>query len=162
MSAAAALAGALVNIQLVYVGCEHYLADFRKPEPGTEILLYIDNPIAVFGDLEIEKAFVLFDEYNYAGAREKLQILKESVPEPEIRQQLEFGCLLAEAYEAWDCLDFLKASQKMHHLNLCMKRDAATNKEFLLMDYKALLESQGRILMNLSHIPEKIRDRHQQ
>ena len=161
MSAAAALAGALVNIQLVYVGCEHYLADFRKPEPGTEILLYIDNPIAVFGDLEIEKAFVLFDEYNYAGAREKLQILKESVPEPEIRQQLEFGCLLAEAYEAWDCLDFLKASQKMHHLNLCMKRDAATHKEFLLMDYKALLESQGRILMNLSHIPEKIRDRHQ-
>ena len=80
------MAGALVNIQLIYVGTDHYLTDFRKPDPGTEELIYIDNPITVFGDLEIEKAMVLFNEHNYAGVREKLSHLKDSVPEPDTRQ----------------------------------------------------------------------------
>ena len=66
MSAAAAMAGAVINVQLIYIGTSQYLADFRKPEPGTECLYYISNPMEVFGDLEIEKAFALFDKYNYA------------------------------------------------------------------------------------------------
>ena len=78
MSAAAAMAGSVINVQLIYIGTEQYLADFRKPEPGTERLYYISNPVEIFGDLEIEKAFALFSEHNYAGAREKLKELKES------------------------------------------------------------------------------------
>ena len=161
MSAAAAMAGALVNIQLIYVGTDHYLTDFRKPDPGSEELLYIDNPITVFGDLEIEKAMVLFNEHNYAGAREKLGHLKDSVPEPDMRQQLEFACLLAEAYEAWDALDFVAASEKMDKLNTCLKRDARTHGQFLMMDYRELLGRQGDLLRCLYHIPEKIADRKQ-
>ena len=45
MSAAAALAGSLIGVQLIYVGTQSYLTDFRKPEPGSEELFYIDNPI---------------------------------------------------------------------------------------------------------------------
>lgn len=85
MSAAAAMAGAVIDIQLIYVGSNHYLPDFRKPCPGSETLFYIANPLSVFGDLEIEKAFTLFRKKNYSGAREKLEYLKEVVPEPNIR-----------------------------------------------------------------------------
>lgn len=45
MSAAAAMAGAVIDIQLVYVGTNDYLADFRKPNPGSETLFYINNPL---------------------------------------------------------------------------------------------------------------------
>ena len=86
MSAAAALAGALIDVQLVYVGTSNYLPEMRKPEPGSEQLLYIDNPISDFGDLEIEKTMVLFKEHNYAGAKEKLSRLMQTIPEPNIRQ----------------------------------------------------------------------------
>ena len=54
MSAAAAMAGAVIDIQLVYMGTTQYLSDFRKPEPGTETLYYISNPYEVFGDLEYD------------------------------------------------------------------------------------------------------------
>lgn len=109
MSAAAAMAGAMVNVQLVYIGTSDYLADFRKPMPGSEEFYYIANPLRVFGDLEIEKAVILFDEKNFAGAREKLEELKERVPDPSTRQQLNFLYLLAGAYEQWDSLDFCRA-----------------------------------------------------
>ena len=117
MSAAAAMAGALIDVQLVYVGTDDYLADFRKPNPGSETLYYITNPLVVFGDLEIEKALTLFSEYNYAGAQEKLEVLKESIPEPDTRQQLNFVYLLAKTYEAWDALDFVPAAEFMEKLN---------------------------------------------
>ena len=162
MSAATAMAGAAINVQLVYVGTDRYLTDFRKPEPGSEILLYIDNPIAVFGDLEIEKAMTLFSEHNYSGAKEKLNVLRSNIPDPALRQQLDFACLLAEAYEAWDGLDFVSASQKMNHLTISLRRDARAHHDFLLMDRRKELETQADILRSLSHIPEKIRDRHQQ
>ena len=90
MSAAAAMAGAMIDVQLIYVGSNEYLPHFRKPKPGSETLFYITNPLEVFGDLEIEKAFILFSKHNYSGAREKLVELKESIPDPNIRQQLNF------------------------------------------------------------------------
>ena len=73
MSAAAAMAGAVIDVQMVYVGTNDYLVDFRKPYPGSETLFYIDNPLSIFGDLEIEKAMVLFDRANFSGAMEQQQ-----------------------------------------------------------------------------------------
>ena len=70
MSAAAALAGAMIDVQMVYCSTDNFLVDFRKPNPGSERLMYIENPLAVFGEMEIEKAFELFDKYNFAGAKE--------------------------------------------------------------------------------------------
>lgn len=116
MSAAAAMAGAMIDVQLVYVGSNNYLPDFRKPDPGSETLFYIDNPLAVFGDFEIEKALALFERYNYAGAQEKLRELKESIPDPAIRQQMNFVYLLAKVYEAWDALEFREAYEYIRQL----------------------------------------------
>ena len=36
----------------------------------------------MFGDLEIEKAFALFERRDYAGAQERLGLLNESIPDP--------------------------------------------------------------------------------
>ncbi|MCI9101290.1 MAG: TIGR02710 family CRISPR-associated protein [Lachnospiraceae bacterium] len=159
MSAAAAMAGALINIQLVYVGTNDYLADFRKPNPGSETLFYINNPLAVFGDLEIEKAFALFEKYNYAGAKEKLAVLKESIPDPNTRQQLNFVYLLAETYEAWDALDFVPAHNNIVILNCQLRRDRKIHQNFLIMDFCAELERQEEILGYLKEIPTLVRER---
>ena len=153
MSAAAAMAGAMIDIQLVYVGTENYLSDFRKPNPGSEEIFYITNPLAVFGDLEIDKAFELFKVHNYSGAKERLEYLKESVPEPEIRQQLNFVYLLSKSYESWDSLDFISAYQNMKELNRQILRDKM-HKNYLLMDYADRLKKQENILEKLNSIPD--------
>lgn len=159
MSAAAAMAGAVIDIQLVYVGSNDYLADFRKPNPGSETLFYIQNPLAVFGDLEIEKAFVLFEKHNYAGAQEKLAELKESIPDPDIRQQLNFAYLLAKVYEAWDALDFVPAYENLVLLNRQLRRDRGTHQEFLMMDFCGHLERQQEILSYLKDIPALVKEK---
>lgn len=152
MSAAAAMAGAMINVQLIYVGTNEYLVDFRKPNPGTETLFFIANPLEVFGDLEIEKAFTLFEKHNYSAARGMLEQLKESVPDPVIRQQLEFVYLLSCVYEAWDALEFAKAYEKIVILNKQIRRDRKTHSNFLMMDFVDILEKQESILKILSEM----------
>lgn len=159
MSAAAAMAGAMVDVQLVYVGSNNYLPDFRKPDPGSETLFYIDNPLAVFGDFEIEKALALFERYNYAGAQEKLRELKESIPDPAIRQQMNFVYLLAKVYEAWDALEFREAYEYIRQLNHQLRRDRLMHGHFLLMDCYEALEKQERILGHLIEIPQMLKKR---
>lgn len=159
MSAAAAMAGAIVNIQLIYIGTDNYLPDFRKPEPGSERLYYIANPMEVFGDLEIEKAFALFDRFNYAGARKKLEELKESVPTPDIRQQLSFVYYLACAYEHWDALEFPQAFKMMRRLVSELERDRRVNDSFLMMDFLPVLKKQQDILQSLSQLPVMLKEK---
>ncbi len=156
MSAAAAMASALIGVQLLYVGCTEYLVDFRKPNPGTERMFWIDNPLEVFGDIEIEKALTLFGEYNYAGAGERLLTLKEEIPDPAIRQEMNFAYLLAKSYEAWDALDFSEAYEYMRQLNREIRRDRRTHRQFLLMDYAEHLCAQEEVLGRLVQIPELI------
>lgn len=159
MSAAAAMAGAMINVQLVYVGSDDYLEDFRKPNPGSETLYFINNPLAVFGDLEIEKALALFQEYNYAGAIEKLEVLKENIPDPDTRQQLNFVYLLAKVYEAWDALAFSSAYENIKILNQELARDQMMHSNFLLMDFSERLRQQERILSDLLPISQAVREK---
>lgn len=158
MSAAAAMAGALINVQMVYVGTNDYLQDFRKPNPGSETLFYITNPLSVFGDLEIEKAFTLFKQHNYAGSQEKLVFLKDNIPDAEIRQQLNFVYLLACSYEAWDALDFGAAYTHIAQLNRELYRDRM-HRSYLLMDYLDHFQKQEQILGFLKEIPNRIKEK---
>ena len=159
MSSACALAGALIDIQMLYVSSVEYLVDFRKPRPGSERLNYIDNPIVVFGDMEIEKAVSLFSTYNFAGAREKFERLKDIIPDPELRQQMQFIFLLAKAYEAWDALDFRDAYENMKELNKQIKRDERYNPKFLLVDFSAKIEWQTQQLESLQVIPGYLKEK---
>ena len=156
MSAAAALAGSLINVQLVYVGTEKYLTDFRKPEPGSEELFYIDNPIEVFGDIELEKIFALIERNNYAGAAGKLKKLKDNIPDPLNRQQINFVYLLVRIYEHWDALEFQNAFQLMEQLLIELKRDYRVHKKILMMDFQSMLTCQYKILFQLNKIPDLI------
>lgn len=161
MSAAAALAGSMIDVQMVYVGTEHYLTDFRKPEPGSEELFYIDNPIEVFGDIEMEKVFALIERYNYAGAAEKLKKLKENIPDPLNRQQINFVYLLVSVYEHWDALEFEEATALMEQLLKELKRDFRVHKKILMMDFQTVLNNQYKILSQLNKIPGLIRQKKQ-
>lgn len=156
MSAAAALAGSLINVQLVYVGTEKYLRDFRKPEPGSENLYFIDNPIEVFGDIELEKIFALIERHNYAGAAGKLNKLKESIPDPLNRQQINFVYLLIKAYEHWDALEFQPACELMNQLLKELDRDYCVHKKIIMMDFRVTLRNQLKILEYLDKIPELV------
>ena len=106
----------------------------------------------IFGDLEIEKAFALFDKFNYAGARKKLEELKESVPTPDIRQQLSFVYDLALAYEHWDALEFPAAYETMRSLTRELERDSRLNRDFLMMDFLPTLKKQETILKQLNEL----------
>ena len=159
MSAAAAMAGAVIDVQMVYVGTSNYLADFRKPYPGSETLFYIDNPLSIFGDLEVEKAMVLFAQNNYSAAREKLEVLKEQIPDPNLRQQLNFAWLLASMYERWDALEFVPAYEAALSLEQQLKRDSRLHRTFLLMDCREKIESQCYVLEKLREIPGLLKEK---
>jgi len=152
MSTAAAMASAVVDVQMIYVGTNKYMQDFRKPFPGSERLFYISNPMDVFGDLEIEKAYTLFGGFNYSGVCEKLSVLKEEVPDPVVRQELNFVYLLAQTYENWDALEFQDAYQTIMRLNREITRDKKNNRQFVLADFADKLAGQERTLEALNDV----------
>ncbi len=80
----------------------------------------------------MDKAVELFEQYNYAGTREKLRELKETVPDPSVRQELNFIYLLAQVYENWDALDFVNAEASMAELLRELERDMKNNWKFVL------------------------------
>lgn len=159
MSTAAAMAGAIIHVQMIYVGTNQYMRDFRKPLPGSETLFYINSPMDVFGDLEIDKAYSLFEQYNYAGAREKLEEIKEEIPDPVVRQELNFVYLLAQSYEYWDSLEFVKAYQTMQELVRGIERDSRYSRHFVLQDFQERFIRQKEMLECLKDIPELTRQK---
>lgn len=152
MSAACALAGTMIDMQMVYVSSTDYLVDFRKPNPGSEELSYIENPLTVFGDLEIDKAYELLGEYNFAGAAERLQDLQDRIPDPAMRQQVHFVYLLSRGYEAWDALDFGNAYELLNQLYQEMRRDHRVHREFLMMDMLPTISDQVAMLQEMQDI----------
>ena len=159
MSAAAAMAAAMIDVQMVYIGTDQYLPDFRKPYPGSEHLYFIENPLTVFGDLEVERAMVLFDKANFSGAREKLETLKETIPDPQLRQQLNFIYLAAVLYEYWDAPDFSNAWEAAKKLNRELERDCRLHKSYVMMDYREQLQIQEEILKHLNEVSQLIKEK---
>ena len=116
--------------------------------PGSEKLILIDNPLAVFGDIEISEAMEFFDKCSFARAAEKLEKLRITIPEPAIRQQLDFVYYLAKAYEEWDNLSFLQAYKYMERLLFEIRRDQKLHSEFLLVDQAELIGKQKVTIQN--------------
>jgi hypothetical protein len=75
MSSGAAMAGFILNADIFYIDNHKYNTELRLPEPGTEFLYKIENPLEVFGDIDLQLAINLFNAYNYSRSTE---ILKES------------------------------------------------------------------------------------
>ncbi|MBO8169044.1 MAG: TIGR02710 family CRISPR-associated protein [Thermoanaerobacteraceae bacterium] len=147
MSGGCAMAGALIDADLFYVGYQRYMKDLRRPYPGSEQLVLIPNPYEVFGDLEERRGIQLLSEYDYAGAKLIFARLERHVPDPRRPEILR---LLAEAYGAWDNMNFIDAADVMQQLVARVEQYSRMDKNFLLSRQLPLLREQQRVLEILS------------
>ena len=109
MSSGAALAGAYLNIDVLYL--ESVIEPSRdRPTPGRENLIRIDNPFTVFGDRKLNRARDLFARFDFIGAVEILGPARVQVREPQI---FHLYYHLALAYAAWDDFNFDTAYKEL-------------------------------------------------
>lgn len=116
MSAGVILAGtALGATDFYYLGNApgSYLRELRRPLPGSEMLIKVEHPFAVFGDWEAENAKRLASEGNYHTAAAVYKELMEKVPDP---RRFELYYLLYSCYDAWDNLEVKKAYEYIEKL----------------------------------------------
>ncbi|GAB4336736.1 MAG: hypothetical protein Kow0037_18340 [Calditrichia bacterium] len=81
MVGGAAQAAAILGCRTIYVDTTDYRREWRKPFPGTEFLVFLENPYQIFGELEMRESLRLYREGNYHGALQILNRLKERVPD---------------------------------------------------------------------------------
>ncbi len=155
MSATAAMAGAIIDAKLVYVGNTKYLKELRRPEPGTEVLTIIESPYKLFGDLEVSKAMNLFSYYNYSGAREKLDELVERVNDDEVVAELKLLYLLSLTYEKWDNLEFNDALTAITDLINGISGRESVISATVMVDFLPKLKKQKQILEVLKEMSGK-------
>lgn len=122
MSAAAALAGFLAGMPLVYVDYTEYHGPSRIPVAGKEYPRLLTNPLEVFGDLERRDVFAAFRRSDFDEAKRRAKILADRLYEP---REVETLGLLAEAYAAWDRFDFPTARKRLRDAQDKMQRFAA-------------------------------------
>ncbi|AHV95638.1 TIGR02710 family CRISPR-associated CARF protein [Paenibacillus sabinae] len=150
MTAGCAMAGSVINAKFVYIA-SHYLADLRKPEPGSETLSYIENPYEVFGDIERDRAVTLFNGMDYASAAEIFDELRRKVPG---LHEFEALGLLSKAYDNWDSLNLAGAYDYMSKCCEILSLLSLTGSATLLAPHKSRLEQQLRLIGKLKDIHE--------
>ena len=112
MSVGAAMALSLVGGRFVYLLSATVKDDIQQRQVGTEQPRYLEDPYAVFGDLEAREAIQLFREHDYAGAQRGFAHLAERLPKTH-RVRYDLFSLLASAYTAWEGFHFDAATQKI-------------------------------------------------
>ncbi len=105
MTAAAAIVGDFFGCDLLYIDTK-WMEDFRRGEPGTEILVKVDNPLSLFGDLEKQHANLLFNNSEFEAAHKLFDIIREKVSDP---RDFEVKSLLSQSYAFWDTLNYGQA-----------------------------------------------------
>lgn len=139
MSGGSAMAGGLIGADMVYIASSNYITNLRRPFPGSEHLEFIPNPYQVFGDLEEEKAFGLYAQFDYTGAYQIFKSLEKQVPDPRRYTVLS---LLCRAYEAWDNLDIPTSRQNMSALVEKVQQYSSEDRNFILAGKLTFLERQ--------------------
>jgi len=113
MAGAASLAGSMLYADIGYVDYLKYNEQKRKPEPKTEYPVILENPLRYFGDIEIDRAKTLFDNYQFEQAEEILTQLEDKINEVgEVRKYK----LLSEIYGSWNKFEIDKAIEKFEEL----------------------------------------------
>jgi CRISPR-associated protein (TIGR02710 family) len=102
MSAAGALAASQLQIPLAYVDSA-YDPELRAPRPGTERLLLLPSPAAIFANEREREAEAQFDSGAYGEALNGFRVLAETVERPA---NARLHRALAKLYAAWTDLDF--------------------------------------------------------
>ena len=148
MSGAAAMAGAILGADLYYIDTD-VKNKFNKPVPGSEYLRLLDNPYAVFGDFEADKAKALFSRHDYAGARRIFEELRQQVRDLSKSMIYQIYGYLCEAYDAWDNFNVQHADKKLGELLDLLAQLGRSTELSDLYKSKSHLEEQKNILDRL-------------
>ena len=140
MSAGAAMAAATLDLDMWYVANDRYIKERRMPEPGSEYLYHVPNPIKVFGDVEADKAADLLELNQFAAAQRILAELVNRSGDPDKR--LEARRLLASAYDAWDRLNFPDALYNLEALVSLVEKQGRIDSTFPLREHLEGLREQ--------------------
>ncbi|MCK6510128.1 TIGR02710 family CRISPR-associated CARF protein [Myxococcota bacterium] len=146
MSAACAIAGTLIEMRIFYVDSD-YLPKLRRPEPGTEYLSELPNPLVVFGDIEEREARKLYAAADYAGAAKLWEHLAIRIQNPTAPALFSF---LARTYEAWDQLHYANALASIQKLNQSV-RQFGKDAPVFFQSHKDRLFKQQRLLERMAH-----------
>lgn len=107
MSAAAALAAWQLGLDLCYIDSDYDPVRLR-PLPGSDRLLLLDNPTALFGEESMSAALEMFASGAFEPARQRYDELCEIIVEPG---RARFMRALSELYRAWCDLDLTQLPQ---------------------------------------------------
>ncbi len=92
-----ALAGTFIGADILYMDSQ--TSPERKPIPGSEHIVLLENPYNVFGDLEFRRAQSLYEKLDFASAAGLLDGLEKKTSTPEAYAA---RACLCQAYAAWD------------------------------------------------------------
>lgn len=158
MSGGAAMACALIGGQLAYVKSK-YLRDRRRPDPGSEQLVFLPNPYEVFGAAAEQMARDRFGRCDYAGAAMILGELAQKVPMPKRFEALQS---VACAYQAWNDLNIKEACRYLDEAisRLAVLCQQGTDSQLARLElFHEVLPRQRELLQHLAGLlPVKPKD----
>lgn len=115
MSASAALAAFVIGAPLLYVDYGEYLDVGRIPVAGTEYPRLLRNPLAVYGDMEIDAALASFDGGLFGEASLIVTRLLERIDDKRETRTLR---RIIEGYSFWNYFDFKAAKNRLDGVGL--------------------------------------------
>ncbi len=71
-----------LGIDILYVDYHQYFTDERKPIPGTECPVILEDPLEVFGDRELNRGIFKFNSEDFDTASEIFASIKERANNP--------------------------------------------------------------------------------
>ena len=110
-----------IDIHVFYVDNNDYDSALRRPVPGSEFLVRLPSPYVVFGELQEERALVL---YRNGAFKEAQDIFRRMHSEHRAGRYLNLA-ELAHAYARWSALDFSGAEKSLRKLVSYLRSDAA-------------------------------------
>ncbi len=138
MSAGVTMIASFLGLEMVYVNVKY---KDGKPDPNTMQIIPLGNAYEQTGFLEEAKADKLFNEYNFAGARDIYEFLSKKLQDP---RKVAIKKDIAEAYLNWSQLRFAEALKYME------SAITKINQYSMLREHKEKLQKQIEILTILN------------
>lgn len=85
--------------------------------PGTESVLYSENPWNALGHQAVEDFIVLLDQHCYFAAAKAVEMAKQRVTDPSRKREMAALEHLARALDAWDRFAHVDAMRSLGHVS---------------------------------------------
>jgi len=113
MVGGAAIAASFYGVDIVYSDYTEYDDKTRRPVPGSEVLMRLENPFERTMDVRMGIARRLFNAGDFKQSGRLYDEMKEKASDPVLTERLALYQNLAAAYNLWWNLNFSKAASKM-------------------------------------------------